>query len=198
MKKLPKTVFQNLHQYHACIHSLTLILIFSELQWIDTATLQTVLGIILFKIQKQSFDLTFSCMLVNPGVYRHPGKSRHIPACSKMRGNTVIVVGYWQFLRIRAEFKSTHLFRKCSFSFSRTVEFASRSLLMSTCRCVTPYTRGLTIAYQNYSIHSNSPYPGSLGPGTARNSETPGSWNNPTVPQNKYDLVYTDIYIYTF
>ena len=47
-------------------------------------------------------------------------------------------------------------------------------------------------------VHSNSPYPGSLGPGTALNSETPGSWNNPTVPQNKYDLVYTDIYIYTF
>ena len=44
-----------------------------------------------------------------------------------------------------------------------------------------------------WMIHSNSPYPG-----TARNSETPGSWNNPTVPQNKYDLVYTDIYIYTF
>ena len=51
---------------------------------------------------------------------------------------------------------------------------------------------------QNRHIHSNSPYPGSLGPGTARNSETPGSWNNPTVPQNKYDLVYTDINIYTF
>ena len=40
-------------------------------------------------LKKQSFDLTFSCMPVNPEVYRHPGKSRHIPACSKMRGNTV-------------------------------------------------------------------------------------------------------------
>ena len=40
-------------------------------------------------LKKQSFDLTFSCMPVNPGVYRHPGKSQHIPACSKMRGNTV-------------------------------------------------------------------------------------------------------------
>ena len=41
------------------------------------------------QLKWQSFDLTFCCMPVNPGVYRHPGQPSHISECSKMRGNTV-------------------------------------------------------------------------------------------------------------